>query len=220
MPRPKRPTRGRRRDITDFEWAFINDLIDADDDPQAHGGTGHCNWKLEWNSELCGFGEPTFELWEAYGPTVVQRWAAEKPGTRPRQWWNFTAPRGDLKSSDHTPLRGRCWAEPRRRLGGKGTPLHEVLAYSPSFDFGLPTMWPEPEHSDGTVASGSCVNGVPVGRDYIGLGPKVVLLDPNDPPLFEAQAAYLDRHGLLLPGERERLTDEDFKPEAVIGWSA
>jgi hypothetical protein len=30
-------------------------------------------------------------------------------------------------------------------------------------------------------------------------------VDPEDPPLFESSAAYLKRHGLLLPGERKRL---------------
>jgi len=35
------------------------------------------------------------------------------------------------------------------------------------------------------------------------------------PPHFESEAAYLDRHGLLLPGERERLTEADFAPVEV-----
>jgi hypothetical protein len=35
----------------------------------------------------------------------------------------------------------------------------------------------------------------------------------SDPlPLFESEAAYLKRHGLLLPGELERLTTADFEP--------
>jgi hypothetical protein len=39
--------------------------------------------------------------------------------------------------------------------------------------------------------------------------------DSADPPLFEAEAAYLERHGLLLPGERKQLSAADFKPGAV-----
>ena len=40
-------------------------------------------------------------------------------------------------------------------------------------------------------------------------------LDPEDPPLFESQAAYLERLGLFLPGERGRLTGRDFQRERV-----
>jgi hypothetical protein len=32
----------------------------------------------------------------------------------------------------------------------------------------------------------------------------------------ESEATYLERHGLLLPGERRRLTAEDFEPELVV----
>jgi hypothetical protein len=37
-------------------------------------------------------------------------------------------------------------------------------------------------------------------------------LDEDNPPVFESQAAYLKRHGLLLAGEKRRA---DFEPEAV-----
>ena len=39
--------------------------------------------------------------------------------------------------------------------------------------------------------------------------------DPNDPPKFESQAAYLKRHGLLEPGEERRLNPADFEPEII-----
>jgi hypothetical protein len=42
-----------------------------------------------------------------------------------------------------------------------------------------------------------------------------VAFDPARPPLFEAEAAYLARHGLLTPAERARLTVADFAPQAV-----
>ena len=41
-------------------------------------------------------------------------------------------------------------------------------------------------------------------------------IDPRDPPVFEAQASYLQRHGLLLPGEARRLNSADFQPEPVL----
>lgn len=37
-------------------------------------------------------------------------------------------------------------------------------------------------------------------------------IDEDDPPVFESQAAYLKRHGLLLAGEERRA---DFEPEVV-----
>jgi hypothetical protein len=80
--------------------------------------------------------------------------------------------------------------EPRRRRGGIGKPRHERLAYYPSFRCGIPDDW---------------------------TGAK---LDPRDPPLYEAQATYLERNGLLVPGEREMLTTKDFKPEAVKGLAS
>lgn len=40
--------------------------------------------------------------------------------------------------------------------------------------------------------------------------------DGEDPPVFESQAAYLLRHGLLTPAEIETLTREDYElPELV-----
>jgi len=40
-------------------------------------------------------------------------------------------------------------------------------------------------------------------------------IDPGNPPRFESEAAYLQRLGLLLPGELERLTDADFESEIL-----
>ena len=40
-------------------------------------------------------------------------------------------------------------------------------------------------------------------------------VDPANPPLFESQATFLDRHDMLVKGERARLKPEDFAPEAV-----
>ena len=135
------------------------------------------------------------ELWAAYRSAVIERWVAEMPGTRPSLWWRYDAPRApagmfDAWGADKLP-------EPRRRLGGRGVASHDGLAYYPSFRCGIPDSWITP-----SLAS------------YYGL--KGAAVDPNDPPRYEAQAAYLERHGLLLPGERERLTMEDFEPEIVV----
>jgi hypothetical protein len=170
VPRPKRPTRARKIAVSDLEWAFLNDAIDIDGDPALYGGTGMRLWELTYNFALGGTRHPTTDLWEEYDTVIVEQWAIDKPGTRPSCWWSFSAPRGELQSfwNDFNLPESRLFAEPRRRLGGTGTPLHEVMAFAPSFSFGIPTRWPEAEHLDGTVASGSCINGVPVCRVYAG----------------------------------------------------
>jgi hypothetical protein len=40
-------------------------------------------------------------------------------------------------------------------------------------------------------------------------------IDRDDMPLFESEATYLKRHGLLFPGEAKRLMKEDWEPEPV-----
>jgi hypothetical protein len=40
-------------------------------------------------------------------------------------------------------------------------------------------------------------------------------IDPANPPLYESEATFLDRNGMLVKGERARLKPEDFAPESV-----
>jgi hypothetical protein len=40
-------------------------------------------------------------------------------------------------------------------------------------------------------------------------------LSSVNPPLFESEAAYLKRLGLLLPGEARRLGKMDYEPECI-----
>ena len=82
--------------------------------------------------------------------------------------------------------------EPRRRISGVGQAAHEVSAYVENYKFGLPDHW---------VRRADWLRGV--------------VVDPSDPPTFESEATYLDRHDLLLPGEREHLGPDDFAPEVI-----
>jgi hypothetical protein len=59
------------------------------------------------------------------------------------------------------------------------------------------------------------IHGAPIG-DLYPRAFKGVAIDPNDPPTFESQAAYLKRHGLFLAGEERRLKKSDFEPETVF----
>lgn len=40
-------------------------------------------------------------------------------------------------------------------------------------------------------------------------------IDPDDPPVFESEAAYLKRLNLFMPGEEARLTEADFAAELI-----
>ena len=54
------------------------------------------------------------------------------------------------------------------------------------------------------------IYGKPIGTENRPGSFTGVSLDPRNPPVFDSQAAYLDRHGLFLPGERKRLGKADF----------
>lgn len=147
------------------------------------GGEGG-QWALAWEFLGGDTGPSPGELWAAHQSRVLDEHIAEYPGTRPLRWWQFSAP------------------EPRRRLGGAGTPSHERLADALRLEFGVPVDW---------ITSRTA-------RTYrsMGLDLGVPALDPRDPPMYESEATYLDRLGLLLRGERRRLTTEDFELESVL----
>jgi hypothetical protein len=90
--------------------------------------------------------------------------------------------------------------EPRRRIGGIG----EQMGGLHVFDRGVPVSgWV----TEDTLATYRRL-GTPLG---------LLAINTSDPPTFESEAAYLDRLGLLLPGEKRRLVvADDFEPEAVL----
>jgi hypothetical protein len=105
--------------------------------------------------------------------------------------------------SDRPGTRPRGWwafdaPEQRRRLGGVGEPICEFAGW---FDFG-PSGLPEGAE---WPADAALVH-------YYGRGR---VIDPLDPPLYEAQATFLKRHGLLTAAEERRLCAADFAPEAL-----
>lgn len=142
------------------------------------------------------------ELWNKQKPAIMRTWLRQHSGRRPFAWWRFDAP------------------EPRRRLGGTGTPWHECLAaiQMPMYERGLPVNWLSGFQAQYYRGEAVNIHGEPVGRsrhdgtprkpdDFKGVAP-----DPTDPPLFESEAAYLDRLGLLTDEERDKLTPADFEP--------
>src|SRR5678815_4034703 len=80
-----------------------------------HGGNGLAGG---WFYLDAGSEDGLTALWRAHADEIVAEHVAEYLGTRPRRWWDYDAP------------------EPRQRLGGIGTPCHEVLAHRPAYELG------------------------------------------------------------------------------------
>lgn len=147
-------------------------------------------------------------------------WLKAFPGSRPAGWWLFDAPRwrrADLpervQGLGDGPL--SRFAEPRRRLGGVGDPVFEFLNFYPAFRFGVPVHFVDP--CDVALYNGRLrdVNGKPIMPEYKEGHFRGRAIDPTDPPRFESEAAYLERHGLLSAVERRRLAADAFAPEVL-----
>jgi hypothetical protein len=153
-------------------------------------------------------------LWAVHREMIIDEHVSENPGTRPRLWWEFDAPRSPIGTYPGCYFDGTL-PEPRKRLGGTGTPDFEVLNFVPRFSFGLPLSWIDPtgvDYYSGTmvnVLTGQLVNPNPPSTF------KGIAINSDDPPLYESEASYLDRCGLFLPGERKRLKAADFEPETL-----
>jgi hypothetical protein len=133
------------------------------------------------DEHLARRGEALGRVWRAHKSEILPDFIRAHPGQRPWAWWRYDAP------------------EPRRRLGGVGTPCHEVLAYEPEYDFGVPARWVTAR----------------MVEHYREGGFRGVAIDPRDPPRFESEPSYLRRHELLLTEEHARLTPTAFTPETV-----
>jgi hypothetical protein len=147
------------------------------------------------------------EVWLAIKDELLQQWINERPGTRPSWWYLFdekcprVAPE-DIKRHGWTD----CYytkdlPDLRRRLGGIGDPAYEHYALVPHFDCAVPDRFVTIEDVEWHREEGEEFSGIP--------------FDPIDPPKYESQASYLDRHNLLAPVERRRLRAQDFKPVKV-----
>jgi hypothetical protein len=141
--------------------------------------------------------------WRQYGPEIVEEYIEEHPGCRPRRWWQFDSPRAPVGTYPGREYDDGMLPMSRRRIGGTGTPCHERVAHLPWLEFGIEVSWIDTRLIATYAQLAHPLNVPPI--------------DPANPPIFEAEATYLERHGLLLKGERERLTEADFAPER-LGW--
>jgi len=158
-------------------------------------------------------------LWEACREDILARWVVAAPGTRPWGWWWHDAPRW---RAEDMPAQARVlnpkafsFPEPRRRLGGTGTPQYECLAVVPRLEAAIPVDWVSSFDADFYRGKAKDIHGNPIGTEFVGHRFDGKAIDFGNLPRYEAEASYLKRHNLLLPGEAERLTDADFAAETV-----
>jgi hypothetical protein len=134
-------------------------------------------------------------LWHDHGELLVAEHVDQYPGTRPERWWHFDAPREPLVASGSR-WHGKLFAC-RRRIQGVGVPKYEALV----------------SYYNGRSVD---VHGKPIGTEYAEGHFPYLAIDPKDPPMYESEAAFLDRRGLFLPGERRRLKRADFALESIL----
>jgi len=171
---------------------------------------------------LRGDDKATKSLWEEHKAAIMAAWIRERPGTRPSQWWRWDAPRISQESiaslgrgATVAQLHQNDFCEPRKRLGGTGTPNYEVLNYWPHLDKGIPDSWVSADDASYYNGRSRDIHGNPVGIEYKEGRFTGRAIDSRDPPTFESEAQYLKRHGLFAPGEERRLPKDAFEPEVV-----
>jgi hypothetical protein len=152
---------------------------------------------------LRGSTEREKAAWETIRAEVMPTWIADHPCSRHSAWWRFDS------------------TEQRRRLGGTGD-THDDH-YEPSeCDRGIPTDWFTQWESDfynGRTRDihGKKIEKWPSGYYEEGDHPGTPI-SAEDPPTFESETAYLQRHGLLTPAEVRHLAahPELLAPEPVV----
>ena len=186
----QRVTAVRKRrsiEITDREFAYLSDVADYE------SRDGNSFAMLDLLYPVRG-GETLRVKWGAVRDEIMSRWVAERPGTRPRAWWLVDAPRWDDSPDDYD----RTLTQPRRRLGGTGTPIFECLCYVPHFEYGIPDTF----ISASTLAHYN-EHGKNRGlKNWERPDEPVEAIDPKDPPQYESQARYLWDRDLLEPEEK------------------
>ena len=174
---------------------------------------------LTWKCHRAGKDGEVRMAWDEVGERITADWIKRHPGTRPYAWWEFSGPREPIGTRIGWHNDGKL-PEPRKRLNGTGTPAHEVLAYGPSYFMGLPIIWVQQREVDLYNGRTRDIHGNRIekwkGGFYEEGDFKGEAIDPDDPPVFESQAAYLDRHKLLTDDERDALPGDAFEPVRYI----
>ena len=210
----QRRTRGPRQGTADQIDQAVRFALESGEspDPSDPAFTG-CNHLEAFDAGFHG----REELWSRHRDVILSAWVAAHPGTRPAAWWQFDAPRA-------TSLPGRAASAvasgrvpaPRRRRGGVGTPNHEVLNFAPELPCGIAVSYVDAWDVAFYNGRAKDVDGNPIGTKYSAGDFIAEAFDPDDPPRFESEAAYLERHRLFAPGEHDRLPADAFDETVVV----
>jgi hypothetical protein len=184
---PVRRRHDRRR--IEIPPEVIDYFLERESDPPRESAL---EWCLEYDNDIALDALPS-TYWSPAEEEVLEEWIETRPGTRPLCWWRWSAPRQPVGTYPGLYFDGQL-CQPRLRLGGTGTLSSDVIAMVPRFERGLPLDWLHDRYCEHHACAP---------------------FDPEDPPIFESEAAYLDRLGLLLPGEKQRIKLAAFKPVRV-----
>lgn len=138
-------------------------------------------------------------VWNGVKEEILISWMRENPCLRPSAWWAWDAP------------------EPRQRLGGTGTSWLELGYDQYGLDRGIPTKWVS--NRDIEVYNGRFrdIHGNIIPSSFKEGDLKGIVIDPANPPIYESEASYLARLGLLSAAEKAYLREhpELLEPEKV-----
>ena len=137
--RSRRPRNRRHAEISEVAWRFLNDApAPGDSDTWEH-------FMLKYNHHDHGRGYSCEDLWNLYADEITAAWIKERPGTRPKCWWRYSAPRRAAQGHQKHmhPL-----IEPRRVLSGSATTEDRA----PAGDFGIPQFHDESERIESQAA--------------------------------------------------------------------
>jgi hypothetical protein len=145
-------------------------------------------------------GDRLREVWQLHRDEILPEFIRKNLCSRPFCWWKF-----DIK-------------ELRERIGGIGDLMREIEFYEPTdCHNGIPMGWVakwQVEYYNGNFRD---IHGNLVDSGFKEGDFTEVAIDPNDPPTYESEAAYLRRHDLLSEIEERYLKQhsELLKPEKV-----
>jgi hypothetical protein len=132
MPRKRRVSKAKTQ-LTDLQWRFLK----GEPLPQTFDS-------LLLELDLHNTNE---QLWNQNRDAILAEHVQENPGTRPALWWQYTAPRSPVGTYRGCHYDGQL-PEPRKRLGGVGTPAYECRNVKPSFACGIPDVWVDLDEND------------------------------------------------------------------------
>lgn len=141
-------------------------------------------------------------FWDEVKVEVLKNFINTNPCQRPWAWWIFSAPKEPVPGWDYEHFN----SAQRKRLSGIGTAAHEVLNLWGGFYKGIPMSWVDQWQADYYNGQAKDIHGNPIGTEYKEGDFLGVPIDPQNPPCFESETAYLQRLGLLTDMEKKYLT--------------